>query len=169
MTAPTEASASVSAERLRETVGTFPSGVTIITTVDGGEDVGMTVSSFASLSLEPAMVSFSLALSSSKIKHFRVGSPVGISVLADHQAEYARQFSRKVADRFEGVDVWRNSEPRLITDAAAWFDGEIAAAYPGGDHTIFTVLVKECGTHDEAKPLLYQRGQMNNWSVEYSI
>lgn len=159
----------VSGDALRDTVSAFPTGITVITTTDKGRDIGLTVSSFSSLSLDPALVSFSLAHTSSKIDYFQVGTQVGISVLADHQGQVARQFSRHGVDRFAGVGTWRNSGAALIADAAAWFDGEIVGAFPGGDHTVFTVAVLACDSPDDARPLLYQRGRMSAWAVEYSI
>lgn len=153
----------VTGDQLRKTVGTFPSGVTVITTVDEGTDIGLTVSSFASLSLDPAMVMFSIAKTSANIGHFRQGAKVGISVLADDQADLAWQFSRRAVERFDGVDTWRNSEAKLLSGASAWFDGDIAEVLPGGDHLIFTVNVTACGADPSSRPLLYLRGQMVEW------
>lgn len=160
----------VSAEQLRKTVGTFPSGVTVVTARNSsGEDIGMAVSSFASLSMDPPMILVSVANTASAMPHLGVGTELGISVLAEGQGWVARQFSRKGIDRFEGVDTWRGTdEVVLIDDAAAWFTGKISAALPGGDHTIFTVLVDDCGTTDDARPLLYKRGQTFD-RVEYQI
>lgn len=155
----------VTGEQLRETVGTFPSGVTVVTTHEGGVDVGMTVSAFASLSLEPAMVMFSVANTSSSMPYLTVGAPLGISVLAETQAGLARQFSTRGIDRFEGVDILRRERNiSVLGDSAAWFSGEIVNAFPGGDHTIFTVAVSECAVNDGIRPLLYQQGQFHNWA-----
>lgn len=157
----------VSGEQLRATVGTFPSGVTVVTTRSEGEDVGLTVSAFSSLSLEPAMVVLSVDNSSTSLPYLTVGAPVGISVLAEGQGGLAGQFSRRGIDRFAGVDVFRRGAGvAIIEDAAAWFAGEIINAFPGGDHTILTISVNECGTSDDARPLLYQRGRIHDWITD---
>lgn len=161
----------VTAEQLREVVGTFPSGITIVTTrgADDHHDVGMSVSSFASISMDPPMVMVSVGNAASAMPYLAVGAPIGISVLAEGQAWVARHFSRKGIDRFQGVEQWRgNNDTVLIDGAAAWFTGHISAALPGGDHTIFTVTVCGCGTTPEARPLIYKRGQAFD-RVEYQI
>lgn len=162
--------AKVSADQLRQVVGTFPSGVTVVTAHnDTGEDIGMAVSSFASLSVDPPMILVSVGNSASAMPHLGVGTELGVSVLAEGQAWIARQFSRKGIDRFADVDAWRGEgDVVLIGGAAAWFTGRIEAALPGGDHTIFTVTVDDCGTVDDTNPLLYKRGQTYD-RVEYQI
>lgn len=160
----------VSAQELRTVVGTFPSGITIVTTRSVDEhDVGMSVSSFASISMDPPMVMVSVGNQASALPHLGVGSAVGISVLAEGQAWIAKHFSRKDIDRFEGVEQWRGTDGVVLIDgAAAWFTGHLTAALPGGDHTIFTVTVDSCGTTDDARPLVYKRGQAFD-RVEYQI
>lgn len=159
----------VTGDQLRAAVGTFPSGVTVVTTRSGAGDVGLTVSAFSSLSLEPAMVVLSVDNSSTSLPHLTVGAPVGVSVLAEGQGRLARQFGTRGIDRFAGVDVLRRGRGvALIEGAAAWFAGEVVAAFPGGDHTILTVSVAECGTTDDARPLLYQRGRVHDWVADDS-
>lgn len=160
----------VTGDKLRAVVGTFPSGVTVVTTRrEDGTDVGLTVSAFSSLSLEPAMVVLSVDNGSTSLPYLTVGQLLGISVLAEGQGPIAYQFSRRGVDRFAGVAMQRRDSGVLLVDAAAaWFTGEIVNAFPGGDHTILTVAVHDCGTHDGARPLLYQRGQVHAWP-EYQI
>jgi len=155
----------VTGDQLRAAVGTFPSGVTVVTTLrEDGTDVGLTVSAFTSLSLEPAMVLLAVDNASTSLPFLGVGRPVGISVLAEGQGPVAYRFSSRGVDRFAGVVTRRGARGvALIDAAAAYFAGEITAAFPGGDHTILTVAVHECGTTEEARPLLYQRGQLHDW------
>ncbi len=161
----TVADLTVTGEQLRAAVGTFPSGVTVVTTLTpSGEDVGLTISAFSSLSLEPAMVVLSVDNASQSLPYLTVGQPLGISVLAEGQGGLAHQFSRRGIDRFAGVGTHRRGRGVAVIDgAAAWFTGEIVNAFPGGDHTILTVAVHDCGTHEDARPLLYQRGQVHDW------
>ena len=163
----TVADLTVTGDQLRAAVGTFPSGVTVVTTLkEDGSDVGLTVSAFSSLSLEPAMVVLAVDNGSTSLPYLTVGGPIGVSVLSEGQGGVAYQFSRRGIDRFEGVGIHRRTHGVATIDgAAAWFAGTIAGAFPGGDHTILTVLVEDCGTLEEARPLLYQRGQVHDWVI----
>lgn len=149
----------------RETVANFPSGVTVVTTRDGGEDFGLTVSAFTSLSLDPPMVLVSIDRKSKSHQHLVEGAPIGISVLAAGHTDVAVQFARHVDDRFAGINIVRRGEQGIpfVGDAAAWFLGDVRDRYVGGDHIIITVAVRECGWHDGGRPLLYRGGRLHNW------
>lgn len=149
----------------RETVANFPSGVTVVTTRDGGEDFGLTVSAFTSLSLDPPMVLVSIDRKSKSHQHLVEGAPIGISVLAAGHTDVAVQFARHVDDRFAGINIVRRGEQDIpfVGDAAAWFLGDVRNRYVGGDHIIITVAVRECGWHDGGRPLLYRGGRLHNW------
>lgn len=154
----------VTGTQLRESVGTFPSGVTVVATRRDGVDHGLTVSAFISLSLEPAMVLASVESNSRVLPYLEPGSPVAISVLAEDQIDQAVRFGRHIDDKFAGVTVHRaGNDAPLITGAAAWFEGEVADVYLGGDHHIVTILVQDCGDDPERDPLLYQRGRLHPW------
>ncbi|MCK7678264.1 flavin reductase family protein [Corynebacterium sp. CCM 9186] len=145
---------------LRTAVGSFPSGVTVVTTHSEGMDIGLTVSAFASLSLEPAMVVVCIENKSKSLPHLAVGREVGISVLASDQLELAVQFARHVEDRFAGVEIERRGEIGVpfVKGAVAWFLGVVDSWYEGGDHTIVTISVIACGNIHEKDPLFYVRG-----------
>ena len=149
----------------RETVANFPSGVTVVTTRDRGEDFGQTVSAFTSLSLDPPMVLVSIDRKSKSHQHLVEGAPIGISVLAAGHTDVAVQFARHVDDRFAGINIVRRGEQDIpfVGDAAAWFLGDVRDRYVGGDHIIITVAVRECGWHDGGRPLLYRGGRLHNW------
>ena len=139
----------------RETVANFPSGVTVVTTRDSGEDFGLTVSAFTSLSLDPPMVLVSIDRKSKSHQHLVEGAPIGISVLAAGHTDVAVQFARHVDDRFAGINIVRRGEQDIpfVGDAAAWFLGDVRDRYVGGDHIIITVAVRE----------LYRGGRLHNW------
>lgn len=149
----------------RETVANFPSGVTVVTTRDSGEDFGLTVSAFTSLSLDPPMVLVSIDRKSKSHQHLVEGAPIGISVLAAGHTDVAVQFARHVDDRFAGINIVRRGQQDIpfVGDAAAWFLGDVRDRYVGGDHIIITVAVRECGWHDGGRPLLYRGGRLHNW------
>ena len=149
----------------RETVANFPSGVTVVTTRDSGEDFGLTVSAFTSLSLDPPMVLVSIDRKSKSHQHLVEGAPIGISVLAAGHTDVAVQFARHVDDRFAGINIVRRGEQDIpfVGDAAAWFLGDVRDRYVGGDHIIITGAVREWDWHDGGRPLLYRGGRLHNW------
>lgn len=152
----------ISGEQLRDSVGSFPSGVTVVTTRVAGQDLGLTVSSFASLSLDPALVMVCIDNRSQSIPHLRPGRPVGVSVLARDQLQIAVQFARHGVDRFADVAVRRGMFNLAFIDAAAaWFAGVVYAVHGGGDHRIITIAVEDCGRDLGKQPLLYHRGRLN--------
>ncbi|MBX3173603.1 MAG: flavin reductase family protein [Gemmatimonadaceae bacterium] len=143
----------------RAALSRFASGVTIITARDAkGRDVGMTVSAFSSLSLEPPLVlacvddTASVAPVLAQCEHFAV------NILAADQSELSRRFARQDVDRFEGIDLTRGVEGLpLLSGALAQLSCAVEARHPGGDHTILVGRVLEVETRD-ANPLLYFRG-----------
>jgi len=149
----------------RETVANFPSGVTVVTTRDGGEDFGLTVSAFTSLSLDPPMVLVSIDRKSKSHQHLVEGAPIGISVLAAGHTDVAGPVRPPGGDRFPRINIVRRGEQDIpfVGDAAAWFLGDVRDRYVGGDHIIITVAVRECGWHDGGRPLLYRGGRLHNW------
>lgn len=152
----------------RNTVGNFPSGVTVVTTHSAGDDVGLTVSAFASLSLEPPMVLVSIDAKSTSHRHLEVGAPIGISVLASGHTDLAVKFARHGEDRFAGVDLVRrgDSDVPFISGSVAWFLGTVQERFSGGDHIILTVAVSDCDHLEGERPLLYRGGKLADWPVE---
>ncbi|MDO4632166.1 MAG: flavin reductase family protein [Corynebacterium sp.] len=154
----------------RQTVGNFPSGVTVVTTRDTEEaqDIGLTVSAFVSLSLEPAMVLLSIDAKSKSHQYLHEGAPIGVSILAKDQLHLAVQFARHGIDRFADVDIIRRGDNDIpfINHAAAWFLGTVTNCYVGGDHIILTVTVNDCNWEEENRPLIYQRGKLHGWPEE---
>lgn len=148
----------------RQTVANFPSGVTVVTTHKDGEDIGLTVSAFASLSLQPPMVLVSIDQSSRSHAYLQVGSPIGVSVLAEGQTDLAVRFARHGLDRFADVGIDRRADIPFIAGAAAWFRGEVTSRYRGGDHIILTIAVHDCDFREGADPLLYHGGRLHAWS-----
>lgn len=136
----------------------FASGVTVVTTEHEGEPFGMTVASFASLSLHPPLIL--VCLEKNARTHDAVSSAgvFGVSILARAQEEISGRFaSRKIEDKFSGVDVRRGElGVPLIEEAICTLECRVTAALPGGDHTIFVGQVESAGVSD-GSPLLYFR------------
>lgn len=147
-------------QRFRQALGSFPTGVTIITTVDAaGNDVGVTANSFNSVSLDPPLVLWSLDRKSSNFDAFIAARHFAVHILASHQETLASRFARKGIDRFEGLTVKRGSGGiALLDDCVAHFECRTAFQYEGGDHIIFVGEVLNF-EHCQHEPLVFKRGR----------
>jgi flavin reductase (DIM6/NTAB) family NADH-FMN oxidoreductase RutF len=146
----------------RNALGQFTTGVTVVTTVDAqGHPVGMTVSSFNSVSLDPALVLWSVARSAGSYPAFAQCSHYAIHVLASHHKDLALQFAQRGIDRFAGVAWQPNAHGvPLLEEALATFECRARSQYPEGDHLIMVGEVQACRHAANASPLLYHSGKM---------
>jgi len=144
---------------MREVLGHFASGVTVVTAVTDDGPIGFTCQSFSSLSLEPPLLAFAPARTSRTWPQLREIGRFCVNVLAEGQDDVSQNFARSVADKFDGVP-WRASPhgSPVLEDVVAWIDGELWAEYDGGDHTIVVARVLDLGAHPDRRPLLYHRG-----------
>lgn len=143
----------------RKALGAFATGVTIITTKDQDEKpVGVTASSFNSVSLDPPLVLWSLSKTSLSRTAFEKSGHFAIHVLADTQDDLSNRFARSGASKFDGID-WNDGElsSPLLPDFAAIFECRTKYQYEGGDHIIFVGEVVSFEVHDKA-PLLFHAG-----------
>jgi len=155
----------VSLPRFREVMGTFATGVVVVAAVEpDGTPVGLTVQSFASLSLRPPLVVFCPARTSRTWPRIRRVGSFCVNVLADDQADVATVMAAGgVVDRFEGLD-WtpgRHGAPRL-TGALAHVEATVVSVQAGGDHDVVVgrVHAVEHGRPGAgAGPLLYHQGR----------
>lgn len=154
--------ASTTARRaLRDAFGVFPTGVAIVTTCDAdGAPLGVTVNSFASLSLDPPLVAWSLNRASPSRVAFERNSYFAINVLSIEQVHLSRRFGSRTPDKFSGLVFTRGAGGvPLLEGAAAHFECRVTAAYPGGDHVLFVGHVAGF-THDHSRvPLLFHAGR----------
>ncbi len=144
----------------RNALGTFVTGVTIVTTRDAAaNDVGLTVNSFNSVSLDPPMILWSLALDSGSLGAFRHATWWAVHVLASDQEALSARFARRDAAKFQGVQVARGpGDIPLLEGCAARFICRTAYEYEGGDHAIFVGRVTEFDRAGHA-PLVYHEGR----------
>jgi 3-hydroxy-9,10-secoandrosta-1,3,5(10)-triene-9,17-dione monooxygenase reductase component len=144
----------------RQVLGHFPTGVTAVTAIDvDGEPVGFSVSSFFSVSLEPALVGFCAGKESSAWPVIRAAGSFCVNVLAADQEAVSRQLAVRGGDRFRGVG-WvpaPSGAPRL-EGALAWIDCDIDAVHDAGDHEICVGRVCDLHVERESGPLVYYRG-----------
>ncbi|CAN5688221.1 flavin reductase family protein [soil metagenome] len=163
MTNPGETSAAASpavdSARFRQVLGHFPTGVTVVTAVDDGEPVGLAVGSFCSVSLEPPLVAFCPARSSSSWPRIEAAGVFCVNVLNERQEDICRTFASKGTDKFRGVG-WHPaaSGSPVLADVLAWIDCEIHEVLDGGDHLIVLGKVDELEVADGGGPLLFFRG-----------
>ncbi|MDT0576249.1 flavin reductase family protein [Croceicoccus sp. F390] len=149
----------IDAKSLRNALGSFATGVTIVTTNHDGRKVGLTANSFNSVSLDPPLVLWSLAKKSSNIEAFKAVDAFAVHILGADQEALSDQFATPGVDKFEGVEfkTGRAGIP-LLTDCAARFECQTAYQYDGGDHIIFVGEVLNL-EQSEKEPLLFHRGK----------
>ncbi|MCD0503796.1 flavin reductase [Bordetella petrii] len=145
----------------RRALGTFPTGVAIITTCGlDGQPVGLTCNSFSSVSLDPPLVLWSLRRASKSLPAFRGASHFAINVLAEDQRELSARFaSSSVPDKFAGTaySTGHGGVP-LIDNCLARFHCSTYAEYEAGDHYIFVGRVERFEHAREDDPLVFYKG-----------
>jgi flavin reductase (DIM6/NTAB) family NADH-FMN oxidoreductase RutF len=152
-----------SSTQFRAALGTFATGVTIVTARDAaGLPVGITANSFASVSLDPPLVLWSLGNAANSLPIFSGNSHYVINVLSAEQAHLAQRFSKRSENPFEGVDyvLSRTGQP-ILTGVSAWFECHNRSRYPEGDHVIFVGEVEECAFDPQAS-LIFHAGQFGS-------
>lgn len=158
-------SAADAAQLLRNVLGCYPTGVTVITTrTADNRPVGLTINSFASLSLDPPLLLWSLANKSSHYSIFCATQDFAINVLAAHQGDIAMKFANSnIANKFDGVklhDVSLSSghQMPLLDGALAHFVCRTHNTLVAGDHTLFIGQIVKYH-HKTGEPLVFHQKQ----------
>jgi flavin reductase (DIM6/NTAB) family NADH-FMN oxidoreductase RutF len=153
------ARAAVDPQRMREVLGHFASGVTVVTALTDDGPLGFTCQAFSSLSLDPPLVVFAPGRTSRTWPRLRALGRFCVNVLAEGQDALSRSFARSGVDKFAGVP-WRPSTHGnpVLEDVVAWIDAELWAEYDGGDHTLVAARVLDLAAVPHRRPLLYHRG-----------
>jgi flavin reductase (DIM6/NTAB) family NADH-FMN oxidoreductase RutF len=144
----------------RNALGTYATGVTIITAAGtDGKPYGLTCNSFASVSLNPPLVLWSLVLYSSSLSVFQNANHFAVNVLGASQQALANKFAKSSEDKFVGVE-WTPGvgNAPLIKESVANFQCRAVNRYYGGDHVIFLGAV-EAYAYNRSEPLLFARGE----------
>ncbi|WP_243639872.1 flavin reductase family protein [Streptacidiphilus pinicola] len=151
--------------QLRDALGHFATGITVITAAgEDGQPVGFACQSFSSLSLDPPLICFNVARTSTSWPRIARAGAFCVNVLADDQGELCRSFAVSAstgADKFAGV-AWQaapaTGSPRL-EGALAWVDCTIHAVHTGGDHLIVLGRIRELAAPrgEQAGPLVFYR------------
>lgn len=143
---------------LRTAFGTFPSGLVAVAAEVDGEPRGLVVSSFTSVSLSPALVSISLALTSSTWPHLRRAERLGLSVLSEGHRPLARQLAGPADRRFDGVPLRAGRGGALtLHDAVATFETSVEREVQAGDHLLLLLELHQIDYAREASPLVFHR------------
>ena len=152
---------SFSAQEFRSALGSFATGVTVVTALDPtGRPVGLTANSFNSVSLSPPLVLWSLSKRAGSMPAFSTGSHYAINILAAEQRTLAERFASKDIDRFAGVTFRRGAGGApVIEGSAAVFECFNRSQYEEGDHIIFVGEVERCERREGALPLIYHGGR----------
>ncbi|MCM8558258.1 flavin reductase family protein [Sphingomicrobium sediminis] len=146
---------------LRDALGCFATGVTVVTCRDG-EDVphGLTVNSFTSVSLDPPLLLVCLAKPTTSAKPLVEAEHFAINVLQTEQRPASITFATRGNDRF-GETQWEEGEhgAPLLTGSLAMFECDRHAVHDGGDHWILIGEVKRARFEKGPDPLLYYQGR----------
>ncbi|SDH27094.1 NADH-FMN oxidoreductase RutF, flavin reductase (DIM6/NTAB) family [Alteribacillus persepolensis] len=153
----------------KEALGNYPTGVTVVTTnTQQGEPVGLTVNSFASVSIDPLMVLWSIDHGVSSLEEFQKADGFAVHILAGEQQELCKTFASKHEDRFSTCE-WNNSENNLpvIKDAFAVLQCKTFKQVEAGDHTILIGEVQDIEVDSEKDPMLYHRRKFGPIPAEF--
>jgi flavin reductase (DIM6/NTAB) family NADH-FMN oxidoreductase RutF len=145
--------------QLRDAMSHFATGVTVVSTHFEGQNWGMTCNSFSTVSLEPALVLWSIRKESLSHAAFTQSGGYMVSVLASSQQAIALKFTHGTQEeRFHDVHLEHCSSSRnaRISGAVAWFDCKLEQVVTAGDHDILIGRVLEFGSHD-GEALIYSQ------------
>jgi flavin reductase (DIM6/NTAB) family NADH-FMN oxidoreductase RutF len=144
--------------RLRQAFGIFPSGVVAVAAQVDGVLVGLAASSFTSVSLDPPLVSFSIANASKTWPDLRRAAHLGVTILADRHGGLARQMAGPVASRFNDAEVVLSEDGAVtLPDGLAQFDTTIYQDVEAGDHAIVLLRLHAVQHADHSLPLVFHR------------
>jgi flavin reductase (DIM6/NTAB) family NADH-FMN oxidoreductase RutF len=148
-----------SGDEFRQILGHYPTGVCIITSVNDGRPIGVTVGSFTSVSLNPPLVAFFPDKKSSTWPRIAATGQFCINVLSEHQQDVCRLCAMKSDTKFDSISH-RISESGLpiVDDVVAWIDCEIHNVLEAGDHFAVFGKVRSLALERPHNPLLFLRG-----------
>jgi flavin reductase (DIM6/NTAB) family NADH-FMN oxidoreductase RutF len=145
---------------LRQAFGTFPSGVVAVAAKVEGRLIGLAASSFTSVSIDPPLVSFSVANRSKTWPDLRRADYLGLTILADQQGDLARQLAGPVELRFDHVEVAHSDLGAVtIVGGLAQFDTTIYREVEAGDHTLVLLRLHAVRHTDHSLPLVFHRSE----------
>ena len=151
----------MNSDTFRHLCGHFATGVTIITTLDAdGNPRGMTANSFASVSLDPPLISVAVDHTATIYSAMLAVNGFTVNILDAEQETLSRRFAAGLDDRFDGVP-WRrgNSDQVIVDGTLAHLCCTKWAEIPAGDHTVFIGRVTSGAANEQGSPLMHYRGE----------
>jgi flavin reductase (DIM6/NTAB) family NADH-FMN oxidoreductase RutF len=144
----------------RQAMSTYASGITVITGFEGDEPVGMTCQSFASLSIDPPLVLFCPARSSTSWPRINDSRKFCVNILSTDQLDLCNSFAKSGGDKFSNVE-WEKSSYGLpmLSNVLAAVECEVHNIYDGGDHEVVIGLVKSISFGQSDAPLIYHQSK----------
>lgn len=155
---------SVSSELFRKVMGSFPTGITVLTVErEPGQVHGMTANSLTSVSLDPLLILVCVDQDARLLSYLKAQRRFGVNILNDTQQQISEHFAKPQQDPADearlGVQFqWTETGIPLLADALAHIGCNVVAQYMSGDHTIFVGEVESMELKD-GEPLVYQRGK----------
>jgi 3-hydroxy-9,10-secoandrosta-1,3,5(10)-triene-9,17-dione monooxygenase reductase component len=146
--------------RFRQVLGHFATGVTVITGIDAGGPVGFACQAFAALSLDPPLVLFCPARTSTTWQRLAASGRFCANILAASQRELARRFGVSSPDKFDGVS-WSPGPAGLpvLSGVLTWAACSVETVHEAGDHHVVIARVTSLGDSTAGDPLLFYRGR----------
>ncbi|NIA67013.1 flavin reductase family protein [Pelagibius litoralis] len=141
----------------RQVLGRFATGVTVVTTRDSvGANCGVTVNSFASVSLDPPLVLFCLDKAAMSFEAFSRTGQFAVNFLSADQHDLSIRFATAATDKWDGIayDLWPSEIP-VLKDCLANLGCRKEAVHEGGDHVIIVGRVEILSLDDDKGPLVY--------------
>jgi len=157
---PVAAEGVLDGRALRNALGQFPTGVCVVTAqAPDGEDLGMTMSSFNSLSLDPPLVLFSVDRRASSLAQWQAVQGCAVNVLAESQKDLSGRFARPRSNKWAGIDFDRGyAGAPLLRGVVTRFECRPSARHDGGDHVLFIVEIVRLRVFTDRAPLLFCQG-----------
>ncbi|GAA1545083.1 hypothetical protein GCM10009678_29630 [Actinomadura kijaniata] len=151
----------IDSARFRSVLGRFATGVVAITGIDAGSGrpTGLAANSFTSVSLDPPLVAFCVAHTSSTWPLLRAADRLCINILSEPQIEVCKRLAVKGGDKFADI-TWTGSPggSPVIEGALAWIEVSVEQEHVAGDHVIVVARVRALDKHHEGEPLLFYKG-----------
>ena len=157
----------VTQEQFRAALGSFASGVTVVTTKDArGKLLGITVSAFCSVSLSPPMVLICIEKTAGSHYAFEESNVFVVNVLREGKADLSELFASQKDNKFEGVQFAPGIDGVPVLDnSLATLECRVKFSYHGGDHSIFIGEVDDVKV-DNGQPLIYFRSRYGRFERE---
>lgn len=155
----------------RKALSQFATGVAVVTARSAdGTPIGMTMTSFNSLSLDPPLILFSVDRRAFSLEAMQAAKGYAVNILARHQEHLSNQFAKALGDKWRNVEhELGHAEAPLLSGALAHFECEPYASHDGGDHVLFISRVVRFKALADNEPLVFFRGKYHSLSSPDSV